>query len=129
MKPTIMRNRLFALCLLVLAGALSMPCQIGRGSITGITRDPSGAVIPGVAVTATHVETGVNFETTTNEAGSYTLSALPTGQYRVRFKAESFKEFVRENITLAAGDIARLDPALELGGVAERVVVTAEASM
>jgi hypothetical protein len=83
----------------------------------------------GGSVVATNVETGTNFETVTNAAGSYTIAALPTGQYTIRFKATGFKEFVRENITLEAGTIARVDPTLELGGVSDRVVVTAEASM
>lgn len=68
--------------------------QIGRGSITGIARDPSGGSVQAVTVKATNIETGVNFETTTNSAGAYTISALPTGQYTVRFNAPGFKEFL-----------------------------------
>src|SRR6266481_1440640 len=99
----------FAAFLLVLAGALSMPGQIGRGSITGIAHDPSGGAVQAATVKATNIETGVKFETTTNGAGAYTISALPTGQYRLQFNASGFKELVRENITLEAGTIARVD--------------------
>ena len=80
--------------LLVLAGALSMHGQIGRGSITGIAHDSSGGSVQGASVQATHVDTGVTFDTTTNSSGAYTISALPTGQYRIRFNAAGFKEYV-----------------------------------
>src|SRR5262249_6187777 len=99
------------------------------GSITGIAHDPSGATIAGATVTTTNTETGVSFETTTNVSGAYNISALPTGRYRLVFKATGFKEYIKENITLEAGTIARVDPTFELGGVTERVVVTAEAAM
>jgi hypothetical protein len=115
--------------LVVLASALPMPAQIGRGSITGIVRDPSGAIIASAKVTATNIETSVNFETTTNDSGAYNISALPTGIYHLRVQAPGFKEFVKENITLEAGTIARIDPAFEIGGVTERVVVTEESAM
>ena len=115
--------------ILLLVLALSLPGQIGRGSITGIARDSSGAAVPASSVTATNVETGVNFDTTTNESGAYSIAALPTGNYRLRFQAAGFKEFVKENITLEAGTIARVDPTFEVGGITERVVVTADAAM
>src|SRR5262245_29316831 len=123
-----MKTKVAAL-LLVLGCGLPMPGQISRGSITGVARDPSGAPIQAVKVTATNVETGVNFDTTTNVSGAYNISALPTGNYRVRFEATGFKEFVQDNIILEAGTIARIDPTFELGGVSERVVVTADAAM
>ncbi|MFN7937146.1 MAG: TonB-dependent receptor [Bryobacteraceae bacterium] len=129
MRTRIAGVRLFALLLLLSATMFRLDAQIGRGAITGVVRDPSGAVVAATSVTATHVQTGVNYETTTNETGSYSLTALPTGPYKVRFKAEGFKEFVRENILLEAGTIARVDPGLELGGVADRIVVTAESPM
>src|SRR5215510_3674749 len=128
MRIRIAGVRLLAL-LLALSATVGLHAQIGRGSITGVAHDPSGAVIAGTTVTATHVQTGVNYDTTTNESGAYSLAALPTGQFTVRFKAQGFKEFVRENILLEAGTIARVDPTLELGGVAERVVITAESPM
>ena len=129
MNIRLVRNRFFLLFLLILASAFSLPGQIGRGSITGIARDPTGAAVPGASVIATNVDTGVTYEAATNETGSYTISALPTGQYRVRFTATGFKEFMRENISLEAGTIARVDPIFEVGGVTEQVVVTAEAAM
>lgn len=116
--------------LVILAGTVPVLWgQIGRGTITGIVRDPSGAVAPAVAVSATNTATGVSYETATNEGGAYTIGALPPGGYSIRFKATGFKESVRDNVMLEAGTIARIDPTIELGAVSDQVVVTSEAPM
>jgi len=103
--------------------------QIGRGAITGIVRDPTGAVTPSVAVSTKNDATGVVYETRTNEGGAYSIGALPPGQYTIKFQASGFREVVRPNVTLEAGTIARIDPTLELGTVSDQVVVTGEAPM
>jgi hypothetical protein len=51
--------------------------------ISGLVRDASGAVLPGVEVKATHTETGVARTTISNETGNYVLPNLPTGTYRL----------------------------------------------
>ena len=59
-------------------------CAYGQGataSITGTLRDTSGAVAPMSAVTAQSVESGRQYSTVANEAGIYTLAALPPGRY------------------------------------------------
>src|ERR1043166_6241662 len=103
--------------------------QVARATITGIVRDGSGAVIAGVSVKARHVETGVFYDAATNEVGAYTIGALPIGEYSITYSSPGFKEFVRSGVTLASSQIARLDPVLELGGVQEKLTVTAEATL
>ena len=51
--------------------------------ISGTVKDQSGAVLPGVEVTATQTDTGIARTTVTNETGSYVLSNLTTGPYRL----------------------------------------------
>src|SRR5688572_7439633 len=51
--------------------------------ITGTVRDQSGAVLPGVEITATQTETAVARTTISNETGSYVLANLPIGPYRL----------------------------------------------
>lgn len=103
--------------------------QMGRATITGIVKDATGAVVPAVTVTATHVETQVTTTTATNEVGNYTITSLPIGQYTVAYKASGFKEHTRSGLSLVSGQIARLDIELELGQVSERVTVAAEAAL
>jgi hypothetical protein len=51
--------------------------------ISGTVRDQTGAVLPGVEVTATQTDTGVMRSTVTNETGSYALTNLALGPYRL----------------------------------------------
>ena len=72
----------------VLAGTLilfSSMCLFGQSTaqISGTVKDESGAVLPGVEVTATQTETGVARSTVSNETGSYVLSNLAPGPYRL----------------------------------------------
>jgi len=116
---------------LVIASLVGTPAfgQVGRAAITGIITDGTVAVIPGVAVKATHMATGVVYEGTTNEVGSYNISALPVGVYSVAFTASGFKTLVRDGINLSAGQIARLDLTMEVGQLVEQITVTAEAPL
>ena len=77
--------------------------QTNRGTLTGVITDPSGAVVPGVKITATHLETGVVSNTVASEGGNYTIPALPIGLYRIEFEANSFKKAIRNQVELASG--------------------------
>src|ERR1044071_4022597 len=59
--------------------------------ISGTVRDQSGAVLPGVEVTATQTETGINRTTVTNETGSYILPNLAVGPYRFEASLPGFR--------------------------------------
>ena len=114
--------------LLALVCASMSYAQLDRGTLTGIVTDPSGAVVPGVRITATHLATGVASTTIANETGNYTLVSLPIGEYRVEFEGPSFKKSVRGGVTLTSGATVRLDVGLELGSVGESVQVQAQSS-
>ncbi len=102
--------------------------QLNRGTLTGVITDPSGAVVPGVKVTATHVETGTSSNTVASEGGSYTIPALQIGIYRIEFESAGFKKVIRNQVELAAGATLRQDVTLEIGSVGESVQVSAQAS-
>src|SRR5690348_18154652 len=85
------------MALLIVAGLL-MACSpvsfaqtAGTGALTGTVTDPSGAVIPNVTVTAISVDTGQARTATTGTDGTYKISLLPPGNYRVTFEASGFK--------------------------------------
>lgn len=120
---------IFLALLLAGQGSSVVGQQLGRASITGIVSDSTGAVIPGVTVTAVSVETNVPYKTITNEVGNYMLASLPIGQYVVSYSAAGFKEFSRSGLALTSGQIARVDVALEVGQITEKLSVTAEAPL
>src|SRR5690348_16436707 len=99
--------------------ATAILCCAQTSSFTGRVSDTSGAVVPGVVVAVTHVDTGVVRKATTSGEGYYTVTLLPQGNYRVGVQAESFRSQVRSGIVLDEGATMRLDFTLEVGQVAE----------
>jgi len=103
--------------------------QLPTGTILGTVRDASGGVIPGATMTATNTETGLLRTTVSSDDGSYRLAALPVGRYEVRASLDGFRTAVRDGITLSVTQEAVVSFTLEVGGLAETVSVTAEASL
>ena len=120
--------KLTQLVLIAVLGITFCLAQVNRGTLTGVITDPSGAVVPGVKITAIHVETGTSSVTIASESGSYTIPALPIGLYRIEFEAPGFKKSIRNQVDVAAGATLRQDMVLEVGSVGESVQVTAQAS-
>lgn len=110
---------------LLMAGFLW--AQSDRGSITGTVTDPTGAVVPGVQVTATNTDTAVQTNATTNDVGLYRILNLPVGQYSVLFVKEGFQKIERTGITLTISQVAEINVTLNVGAVTQTVEVKAEA--
>jgi len=73
--------------------------QGGTGSITGSVTDSTGAVVPGVVVTATNQANGFKRETTVSSAGEYSLSGLQPGAYTVSAGEKQFKTFSMKDVS------------------------------
>jgi len=98
-------------------------------TLTGRITDPSGSVIAGVKIQATHVETNVTFPTETNEEGLYTIPNLPPGTYRVVVQKAAFRTIVKPDVELHVQDVITLNFSMELGSVEENVTVEAGAPL
>jgi Carboxypeptidase regulatory-like domain len=94
------------------------------GEIRGTVTDPSGAVLPGVSVTVTDIDTGVTKEFVTDNDGIYDTVSTPAGRYNITFSAKGFKKLVRGPITLEVTTITE-NATLEVGAITEEVRVTA----
>jgi hypothetical protein len=110
---------------LLLAGGLCFG-QDPRGTILGRVQDQTGAVVPGVAVRVTQVDTGVSATATTNASGNFSIPFLTPGVYRVAAEHAGFKRFVREGIEVRVSDAVELVIGMELGAIADTVEVSAE---
>src|SRR5205823_4558495 len=97
--------------------------------ISGTVKDQSGAVLPGVEVTATQTDTGIVRTTVTNETGSYVLSNLATGPYKLEAALPGFRTFVQNGIVLQVNASPVVNPTLEVGQVSEQVEVQANAAL
>lgn len=102
--------------------------QDDRGTITGTVTDQAGALIPGARVTAIQIATNQKFNTTTTEAGEYTLTSLPVGSYRVMIESQGFKTSIQAVTELGAGSTTRLSTKLEVGSVQQTVEVSAQST-
>ena len=69
-------------------------------TLTGRVTDPSGAVIPGVKVEATNIETNVTFPSETNAEGLYNIPNLPPGTYRIIVQKFAFQSIVKPDVEL-----------------------------
>ena len=95
------------------------------GEIKGIVTDPSGAVVPNVAVTLTNVHTGVSTATTTNGSGLYDVPSLLPGLYNISFKANGFETFEQQGIVVEVQTIG-VNAQLKVGSASQQVTVTAQ---
>ena len=96
--------------------------------ISGRVTDPSGAVVPGVDVTLTNIDTGVERYAVTNESGAYVFPNLNPGPYRLQAALQGFRTFAQSDIVLQVGANLVIDPTLEAGELAETVEVRGGAS-
>lgn len=123
-----MRKALLAL-LLIVTGATIGWTQTITGTILGSVTDSSGAVLPGVTITAINTGTNQARTTITNESGGFSLPSLQIGTYRVEAGLTGFKKEIRSGVTLQVDQRARIDFVMQVGQVTETLEVTAEAPL
>ena len=97
--------------------------------ITGRLADPSDAVVPGGLVKVSNTGTGIQRDTTVNEAGYYTVAQLPKGIYEVTVSKQGFRTVTRSGVELAEGQVLRLDFRLDVGQVSEAIEVHGETTL
>ncbi len=118
--------RLVLAVLTVAAFVAPARAQDFRGSIMGTVTDATGAVLPGVTVTVTNDDTGVQQTIVTDNRGLFQVLYLNPGKYTVTIELSGFKKVIRSANEVRVGDVLRVDAALETGGLEETIVVTAE---
>lgn len=105
--------------------AYSVAFAQGSASITGVVKDSSGAVLPGVTVEAASAALIERVRTVvTDGSGLYRLEALRPGTYTVTFSLTGFTTVKREGIELAGSFVATVNAELKVGSVAETVTVS-----
>ena len=113
--------------LVLLAAASAAFGQATTGRISGIVKDSSGAVLPGVTVTVLETRTGFTRSAVTDAGGNYTFVNLPLGEYTVNAELEGFKKGSKAGFVLVADGRIGVDFSLEVGSFAETVQVTVAA--
>lgn len=124
--PTILRSICFPFVGVVLLATWGL-AQTSTTELSGAIYDTSGALLPGVAVTAVNEATGITLKQISNSAGAYSFPSVAVGKYTLTVERTGFKTARRVGITLAVGTPIREDVSLVLGDTREVINVEAVA--
>ncbi|MFN7916340.1 MAG: TonB-dependent receptor [Vicinamibacterales bacterium] len=120
---------LLLLLLLAVPHAVVGQSNATDGALEGFVKDPSAASVPGATCVATNLRTGLVTTATSDTEGYFRFPLLQVGEYELLVSMPGFAEYRQTGIRLSAGQRARVDLELSVGGTAETVQVTADASM
>jgi hypothetical protein len=108
---------------LVLSAALAL-AQAGRGSISGLVSDPTGAIVNGAQVTLLSQATGFTQHTVASAAGLYSFISLNPGVYQVTASQKGFASVARDKVTVSVDQVTEVNITLRVGAATETVTVT-----
>jgi Carboxypeptidase regulatory-like domain/TonB dependent receptor-like, beta-barrel len=110
--------------LFITATSVSLCYAQNTGTIHGILRDQSGAILVGAGVKAINEKTGFERTDTSRSDGTYLIQLLPIGAYTVEVELAGFKKGVKRGVGLTVGENARVDMTLEVGEISQVLEVT-----
>jgi len=116
-------STLCAIVFLMVSGSASAQLA-GKGAVSGIVQDPTGAAIPGATITATNTNNGVATSTTSTSTGDYSIPTLDAGMYTITVTASGFERLTQQNVQINALETQTLNPKMTVGGGTENVTVT-----
>ena len=122
-------RRLYVAALVCVLIAAPVWAQQSTAELNGRVTDTSGAVLPGVTVTVTQTATGLQRTTVTDGSGSYLITNLPPGPYRLEVSLQGFRSYVQTGVVLTVGATPTINAALEVGSLEESVTVEAAAPL
>ncbi|PWU07878.1 MAG: hypothetical protein C5B51_08840 [Terriglobia bacterium] len=105
---------------------VSVPAQSYLGGLSGLIKDPGGAVIVNAKVTFTNQTTSVSRSTTSNAQGEYVFAQMDPATYTLTVEAPGFSKVERSGIVIATQQYVTLDLTMAVGEVSSTVQVTAE---
>src|SRR6187401_2226326 len=103
--------------------ALSASAQVNKSNLTGIVRDTTDAVVPGVTIKLTSLDTGAVRTESSDDSGFYRFTLVDRGRYRLDAERSGFKRFQQPNVELQTGETTTVNIALVVGELAESVTV------
>ena len=123
-RPSLVSFLCFASCVCVLLAPSAAAAQAVYGSVGGVVRDATGALLPGATVTITSVDRNVADTVTTNESGFYVKERLLPGIYEVKAELQGFKAAVVPRVVVSVDTQTPVNFTLDIGQVTESVTVS-----
>src|SRR5690348_2221119 len=124
MRKQVSLGLVLVCCLAFLLCANTALGQAVYGSIDGTVTDPQGNAVAGAKVTVTSITKNTAQDTTTNDAGNYSVIHLIPDTYKVHIEASGFKAYDVPSVIVQVDTTARLDAQLQVGAVTQSVEVT-----
>jgi Carboxypeptidase regulatory-like domain len=128
-QEAVMTSRAFPglrlLSILALSMAASAFGQAGRGAVSGLVTDPSGALVPGAKITLSNNATGVAQTTTTTAGGLYSFVSLAPGSYSVTATLSGFQTLEQDHVLVTVDQTTSLNLTLRVGSINQVVRVSA----
>jgi hypothetical protein len=108
---------------------MAMAQTVAVANLSGTVTDESGGALPGVEVTITQTDTGLNRFVITNETGAYVFANLPVGPYKLAAQLSGFSAFEQTGIVLAVGETRSVNVKMKIGALSETITVQADATL
>ena len=124
-----MRQLLLFVYVTVSCLATFSQAQVDRAGLNGTISDPSGRVLPQAQVTAVEIATGLRRTTSSSTTGTYDIPELPVGTYTITFEHPGFKSVTFVDVEEVIGRTRTLDVTLQVSGINERMVVSANSAL
>lgn len=120
--PNVQRH--FCAILLFTLGFCGHAAWAGTGgSVAGVIKDPSGAVVPSARVTLVEISTGIRHGSVSDARGAFSFPALPVGRYSLEITSPGFETYRRGPIVVDANSALSLDATLQIGRTTDSVTV------
>jgi hypothetical protein len=127
-KVNVKRLAVFVLILLPCAESAGFGQSVGA-TVRGLVKDRSGSVCIGARVTLINEETNETRSAVSSPDGTFLVSVLPPGQYRIETEMAGFRRYIGRHVVLQVGQEVRIGVVLEPGAQAEQVVVNASPAL
>jgi hypothetical protein len=122
-----MKLRFFALSLLLLLFSVSLtPGQALRGRIEGTVKDPQGQAVSNAKIVVTNTGTGETLNATSTSEGSFVVTEVKPGAYKITAEVQGFKKTSIEGITVQVATVSTVTIQLELGTITEEVTISGD---
>ncbi len=118
-----------AIALLVGLPRIVRSQTVASAEVSGTVTDVSGGVIVNAQVSMTETDKQIAHSTVTDNKGRYVLPNLPVGPYVLEVKANGFRNYEQTGIVLQVSNNIEVNVTLQVGSMAEKVEVSANASM
>ena len=117
-----------AVALIASAALPALAQTSSTGSITGVVKDQSGAVVAGATVRVINKGTSIERKATTSDSGNFEINLLPPAEYRIEVEAAKFSKYVQDPVTVNVLARVTIDAELRAGGSTEQINITSESA-